>query len=93
MGSNLAFFDGGVVGWSSDDLGFLSAFDSAVLAAVAPISLVTTALIAVLLLSERLEGIIHRRRCNLCGKWASVSGQSKKTVRKIVGTLLLIVVA
>lgn len=88
MGSNLALFDGGVVGQSSDG-GFLRAFGSAVVEAVSSISLVATALIAVLLLSERLETMIHRGKCSLCGRLASIYGQNEETVRKITVTLLV----
>ena len=70
MGSNLALFDV-VVGQSSKDRGFLGVFGSAVVGAVSSISLVATALIAVLLLSERLETMIPRGKCNFCGKLAS----------------------
>lgn len=72
MGSNLALFDGGVVGWSSQDRVLLGAFGSAVMGAVSSLSLVARALIAVLLLSERLETMIHRGKCNLCGNLASI---------------------
>ena len=71
-GSNLALFDGGVVGESSKDRGFLGAFGSAVMGAVSSISLVATALIAVLLLSERLETMIPRGKWNFCGKLANI---------------------